>query len=187
MGPAYGSPCGHCGSIVQPSWVRKHHGALRYYTCAKKVRTGYPGLSIHREGQAVVVHIPMRFRRRNGRQMIVMAGQQPPDMADGEKPTGPKRQAQPEGNQTLIKAIAKAHHWQEQLESGKHASIDDLAQTLKVDRTYVSRMLRLALLAPDIIEAILRGDEPDSLSLRKLQKDPPMCWGEQRERWRACR
>lgn len=143
----------------------------------------YPGLSIHREGQAVVVHIPMRFRRRNGRQMIVMAGQQPPDLVDGEKPPGPKRQAQPEGNQMLIKAIAKAHHWQEQLESGKYASIDDLAQALKVDRTYVSRMLRLTSLAPDIVESILQGNEPNGLSLSRLHKDLPVYWQEQREKW----
>ena len=52
-----------------------------------------------------------------------------------------------------------------------------------MDRTYVGRVLRLTSLAPDIVEAILRGDEPNVLSLRKLQKDLPVCWEEQRERW----
>jgi hypothetical protein len=50
-------------------------------------------------------------------------------------------------------------------------------------RTYVGRMLRLTSLAPDIIEAILRGDEPDGLSLEKLRKNLPVRWEEQRKCW----
>ena len=49
--------------------------------------------------------------------------------------------------------------------------------------TYVGRMLRLTSLAPDIIEAILRGDEPDGMSLEKLRKNMPVRWGEQRALW----
>ncbi len=132
----------------------------------------YPGLRVRRDGDAVVVHIPMRFYRRNGRQMI---------LTDGEPSAAatPERQA----NQTLIEAIAKAHRWQEQLESGEHPSIEDLAQFVGVDRTYVGRILRLTNLAPDIIEAILRGDEPDSISLTKLRRNLPVRWDEQRQRW----
>ena len=55
--------------------------------------------------------------------------------------------------------------WQTQLESGEYASLEDLAKDVGCDRTYVGRMLRLTSLAPDVIEAILRGDEPDGLSL----------------------
>ena len=63
------------------------------------------------------------------------------------------------------------------------AHIEDPAQSLNVDRTYVGRMLRLTSLAPDILEAILHGDEPDGLSLEKLRKNLPVRWGEQRYRW----
>ena len=84
-------------------------------------------------------------------------------------------------NQTLIEAIAKAHRWQEQLESGEYAGIEDLAQAVGVDRTYAGRMLRLTNLVPDIIEAILRGNEPDGLSLEKLRKNLPVRWDEQRK------
>ena len=133
----------------------------------------YPGLRVRRDGDAVVVHIPVRFYRRNGRQMI---------LTDGE----PSAAATPErkANQTLIEAIAKAHRWQEQLESGEYPSIEDLAQSLGVDRTYVGRMLRLTSLAPDIVEAILRGDlsrrsiaktdEPEGISLEKLRRNLPV-------------
>jgi len=137
----------------------------------------YPGLCVRRDGDAVVVHIPMRLRRRNGRQMI---------LTDGEAVAVPATQRETGGNganQTLIEAIAKGHRWQEQLESGEYPSLEDLAQTIGVDRTYVGRLLRLTSLAPDIIEAILRGDEPDGLSLEKLRKNLPVRWDEQRRRW----
>ena len=135
----------------------------------------YPGLRVRREGETVVVHIPMRLRRRNGRQMILIEGQ----------PTGT---AELEGdvNQTLIEAIAKAHRWQEQIEAGEYGGIEDLAQAVGVDRTYVGRMLRLTSLAPDIIGGILEGDEPAGISLGRLHKKLPVAWQEQRKMW-GCR
>ena len=69
------------------------------------------------------------------------------------------------------------------LESGEYASLEDLAQAVSCDRTYVGRILRLTSLAPDIIEAILRGDEPDGLSLEKLRRNLPVRWDEQRKAW----
>jgi len=137
----------------------------------------YPGLCVRRDGDAIVVHIPVRFYRRNGRQMI---------LADGDTSAVPATQRNPGGNgcnQTLIEAIAKGYRWQEQLESGEYASLEDLAHAVGCDRTYVGRMLRLTSLAPDIVEAILRGDEPDGLSLEKLRKNLPVRWDEQRRHW----
>jgi hypothetical protein len=134
----------------------------------------YPGLRVRREGDAVVVHIPMRLRRRNGRCMVLTEGEAVPVSAAQhlEDTNG--------ANRTLIEAIAKGHRWQAQLESGEYASLEDLAKDVGCDRTYVGRMLRLTSLAPDIIEAILRGDEPDGLSLEKLRKNLPVRWDEQR-------
>ena len=128
----------------------------------------YPGLRVRREGEAVVVHVPVRYHRRNGRQML---------LTPEDHQWKPERTA----NQTLVEAIAKAHRWQEQIESGEHASIEDLAHAVGCDRTYAGRMLRLTSLAPDIIEAVLRGDEPDSLSFEKLRKNLPVRWDEQRK------
>lgn len=136
----------------------------------------YPGLHVRRDGEAVVVHIPAQFRRRNGQQTIIVG-------EDG-RPIDPRPNARPKEdrrvNRTLVEAIAKAHRWQEQLESGEYPSVDDLANSLKVDRSYVSRLLQLTSLAPDLVEAILRGDEPDGLSLAKLRKNLPVRWDEQR-------
>ena len=81
----------------------------------------------------------------------------------------------------MIKALARAFHWQELVDSGKYASISDLAEALGLDRSYVSRIMRLALLAPDIVEAIVQGREPSGLSLKRLVKGMPMGWEEQRE------
>ena len=115
--------------------------------------------------------------RRNGRQIILTEGDTSAVPATQRDPAGSG------GNQTLIEAIAKAHCWQEQLESGVYSSLEDLARTHGVDRTYIGRMLRLTSLAPDIIEAILRGDEPNGLSLERLRENLPVRWDEQRERW----
>ncbi len=132
----------------------------------------FVSVTVRRERGAVVVHVPVRYHRRNGRQMI---------LTDGDQPAGPERDA----NQTLIEAIAKAHRWQEQIEAGQYAGIEDLAQVIGVDRTYVGRTLRLTSLAPDIIEAVLRGDEPDGMSLGKLRRNVPVSWEEQREMWKS--
>ena len=131
-------------------------------------REKYPGLIVTRDENAVVVRIPVRFYRRNGRQMVLTQG------GDAVQPT-PEREA----NGPLVSALAKAHRWQEQLESGQYAGLEELAAANGVDRTYVGRILRLTSLAPDIVERILDGDEPDGISLRRLQQDLPVVWAEQ--------
>ena len=78
-----------------------------------------------------------------------------------------------------VSAIAKAYRWQTQLESGEYSSLDDLAAANGIDRSYLGRILRLTSLAPDIVEAILAGDEPEGLSLAKLRSDLPVVWAEQ--------
>ena len=130
----------------------------------KSQQEHYPGLTVVRDGDAVVVRIPVRFYRRNGRQMVLTHG-------DSGR-TSPDR----ETNGTLVTALAKAYRWQEQLESDEFCSLEDLAAANGVDRTYVGRILRLTSLAPEIVEKILRGDEPEGISLRRLQKELPMVW-----------
>jgi hypothetical protein len=125
--------------------------------------------TVTRDGDCIVVHIPMTFKRRGGRKEIIM-----PDNAqafDGGTPNTQK---------PLVIALARAFRWQELLETGKAASIASLAKRLKVDRAYVSRILGLTLLAPDIVRAIMDGDEPSGLSLARLTKPFPVLWEEQR-------
>ncbi|MCF6200329.1 MAG: hypothetical protein L3J67_13250 [Hyphomicrobiaceae bacterium] len=91
--------------------------------------------------------------------------------------------APPVRDSTLIKGIARAHRWQRLLEEGKYLSIAELAKAEKINDSYLSRVLRLALLAPDIIETILDGQHPKSLKLTDLLKPFPMEWYRQRAKF----
>ena len=115
----------------------------------------YPGRKIERNGDEIVVAIPVNFHRRNGRQ-IVKAKRTEGDRVEGNNI-----------NETLVSAITKAFAWQEELESGEYDSIEGLAKAKNVGRTYAGRVLRLTSLAPSLVEDIINGDEYE-LTLRKL-------------------
>jgi hypothetical protein len=75
-----------------------------------------------------------------------------------------------------VKALARAHRWQRVLESGRCGSIAELAAAEKIDRSYLCRVLRLTLLAPEIVEAIMAGRHPEGVSLPGLMKGFPVEW-----------
>jgi hypothetical protein len=117
------------------------------------------------DGTTFVVRIPMRFQRRGGRKRIVAP--------DGSQivPT-----SQPDG--TLVKALARAWRWQRMLDEGVFTTVREIGEAEGIDKGYVSRILRLALLAPDIIEGILAGTADQALVLERLER-LPMDWCEQ--------
>ena len=115
--------------------------------------------------ETIRIRIPMKLKRRAGRKEIVL-----PKAVSGKVPA----------QEALVRAVARAWKWQAILESGEVASISDLATRFHVDHSYVARTLRLASLAPDIVEAIVRGDEPDGLTLGRLMRPWPVRWDEQR-------
>ena len=117
------------------------------------------------DGKTIIVKIPMKFRRRGGRKLIIA-----PDGGDAWAPSKPRR------DDTLIKALARAHRWKRMLESGEHNSIADLAEAEKINKSYLSRILRLTLLAPDIFQAILDGRQPKGLALADLLEPFPVEW-----------
>jgi hypothetical protein len=125
------------------------------------------------DGSTLVVRIPMRFQRRGGRKRIVA-----PDGSEIAATTKP----QPDG--TLVKALARAWHWQRRLDEGVYASVSDIGDAENISKSYVSRILRLALLAPDIVEAILAGRADESLMLERLEWPLSVRWVEQRRRLR---
>jgi len=120
------------------------------------------------DGGTLVVRIPMRFQRRGGRKRIVA-----PD-GSAIVPAKP----QPDG--TLVKALARAWRWQRMLDDGVYASVSDIGDAENISKSYVSRILRLALLAPDIIEAALAGRTDQSIMLEQLERPLPVTWSEQR-------
>jgi hypothetical protein len=121
------------------------------------------------DGTTLVVRIPMRFQRRGGRKRIVA-----PDGSEIASPTKP----QPDG--TLVKALARAWRWQRLLDEGAYSSVTEISQAEQIGKSYVSRILRLALLAPDIVEAVLAGRTDQALMLERLERPLQARWEEQR-------
>jgi hypothetical protein len=122
------------------------------------------------EDAVLVISIPVSFLQRGGRKQIVV----PPGMADW----------QPRANRcdnSLINALAKAHLWRRLIESGKYTSAAELSRAEGINESYLCRVLRLTLLAPDIVEAILDGRQPRTLELQSLLKPLPTDWGAQRK------
>jgi hypothetical protein len=113
------------------------------------------------------VFVPIRFHRRSGRTLVVT-------QAPHEKPN--MKTMNP-----ILLALARGFRWRARMDAGEFATHRDLARSLGLERSYVSRLMRLALLAPDIIEAIVEGHEPDGLSLDTLlHGDIPDDWPGQR-------
>ena len=81
---------------------------------------------------------------------------------------------------TLIKPVARAFRWRRMLETGRFGTLAELAAAEKINSSYVSRVLRLTLLAPDIIEAILDGRQPEGMTLPGLMEPFPVEWEQQR-------
>jgi hypothetical protein len=121
------------------------------------------------EGTTLVVRIPMRFQRRGGRKRI---------LAPGGSELAPSTKPQPDG--TLVKALARAWRWQRMLDEGVYTSVSEIGDTENISKSYVSRILRLALLAPDIVERILVGSADQSLMLQRLERPLPAGWHDQR-------
>jgi hypothetical protein len=80
----------------------------------------------------------------------------------------------------MVKAIARAHRWKRLMESSRFASITELAEAEKINQSYLCRVLRLTLLAPDIVEAILDGRQPAGLQVEALLKPTPLEWAAQK-------
>jgi hypothetical protein len=113
----------------------------------------------------ITVHVPMTFTVRGGRKTILSdAAPAPP---------------QPRIDNALLKALARAHRWRRMIESGEYTSISELAKTEGVNQSYACRMLRLSLLAPSIVTAILDGRQDSDVMLKELMKPLPVRWDEQ--------
>jgi len=127
---------------------------------------------LERDGDTIVLRVPLRLTRRSGRKEIILSEHSLETKSTKSTTETP-----------LLTALARADFWQELIDTGKYHSVTELATALKLDRSYVSRILRLTLLAPDIVEQITDGREPSGLSLGRLAKPLPPLWAEQRKRF----
>ncbi len=105
----------------------------------------------------IVINVLMKLRRRSGRKEVHVPGGGLPRSATKKAATNP-----------IVLRLARAHHWQELVESGAYASTTELARALRVDRSYVSRIMRLTSLAPDLVEALVQDDGSVEQSLARL-------------------
>jgi hypothetical protein len=124
---------------------------------------------ITRNGRVLVVSIPVSFRQSGGKKQIVV-----PDGVDDWQPSRPRC------DNSLINALAKAYCWRRSIETGLYASAAELSHRDGINESYVCRVLRMTLLAPDIVEAILDGRQPKTLELKGLLKPFPTESGAQR-------
>ena len=121
-----------------------------------------------RDSGVVTIKVPFAVYKRGGRKLVLA-----PDGA-------PVPPAAPHVDSTLVKAIARAFRWQKMLETGRFATINEIARAEKINSSYVSRVLRLTLLAPATVEAILDGRGDAAPTLAEAMKVFPVEWKLQR-------
>ena len=124
--------------------------------------------TLSKDGCTITVHIPMTMRHQGVRKQVVTPA--------GATPWIP---IPPRVNNTLVKAIVRAHRWRDKLETGNYATVRDLAKAEAIDEVYLGRILRLTLLSPTLIEAILEGRQPATLELDDLLRQFPVEWDRQ--------
>ncbi len=121
------------------------------------------------EPDTVVVHIPIVFTRRGGRKALIVPDGSP----------APTRVC-PQANNALIIALARAFRWRKQLEAGVYATVAEIAAAEGINDSYASRVLRLTLLAPDIVEGILNDTRVGAADLQRMLRPFPVEWASQR-------
>jgi hypothetical protein len=119
----------------------------------------------------LTVHVPMTFRRRGGRKLIVAPG------GTAMPAIAPRILI----DNVLVKALARAFRWQKMLDRGAYSTLKEIAAKEQIDPSYVGDVLRLTLLAPDIVEMILDGRQPPGLQFQQFRKSLPLEWQAQRD------
>ena len=123
-----------------------------------------------RVATSITVRVPLAIRRRPGRKTVVVP------VRDGGEAAFSTRV-----DPALVKALARAFRYQRLLDEGRCASISEMAAAEQIERGYLGTLLRLTLLAPEIVQGILDGRQPDGLTLPRLTGPFPVEWSAQRK------
>ena len=118
--------------------------------------------------QTVTVTVPFAIRKRGGRTLVIT-----PDGVTSAP--APRTRV----DNTLLKALARGFRWRKLLEKGDFSTIEEIADAENINPSYISRVLRLTLLAPEIVAAILAGNHPAGVTRAKVMKPFPMEWQRQ--------
>jgi hypothetical protein len=127
--------------------------------------------TIKSDGRIITVRVPISIRKRGGRKVVLA-----PDGAQEDIVLYQRRM-----DSAMVKAIARAYRWRQMLESGACSTIGEIAAAEQINETYVGRVLRLSLLAPEVIEIILAGRQPPDMGVATLMRPIPVIWKEQRD------
>ena len=123
---------------------------------------------------SITVHVPLNLQRRGGRKVVIAP--------DGSVlPQARPSLIPPTADPVLVKALARAFRWKRMLDEGRYASVRELADGQGVKPSYAAGMLRLTLLAPDQVEAVLDGSQPTGVTLAGLMAGVSTLWVEQSE------
>jgi hypothetical protein len=120
--------------------------------------------------QTLTVRVPFTIRKRGGRKLVIAPG--------GAETSAPVRHRV---DNAMVKALARGFRWRKLLETGVYGTIEEIAAAEKINASYVGRLLRMTLLAPEIVEAILDGRQPAEMTLAALMEPLPIEWNEQRK------
>ena len=118
---------------------------------------------------SITVSVPLTIRRRPGRKTVVTP------VRDGSEAALLTRT-----DPALVKALARAFRYQRLLNEGRYSSISEMAAAERIERGYLGNLVRLTLLAPDLVEAMLDGRQPADMTLPRLLAPFPAGWAEQR-------
>jgi hypothetical protein len=119
-------------------------------------------------GQTNTFTVPFTIRKRGGRKLVITP--------DGTTAVPEQRMRI---DSALLKALARGFRWRKLLETGDFATIEEIAGAENINPSYVSRVLRMTLLAPEIVEAILSGRQPEGLTMARAMQPFPIEWRHQ--------
>ena len=117
------------------------------------------------KAETITVFVPLAIAKRGGRK----------EMQLPESAAHPRRT-----DNTLVKALARAFRWKQMLEFGEFTTIAELADRESIALSYMTRVLRITLLAPDVVESILIGQHGPEITLASLMNPFPLDWSDQR-------
>ncbi len=115
--------------------------------------------------QPITVRVPFTIRKRGGRKLVIA-------------PSGNEIGAavRYRVDNAMVKALARGFRWRKLLETGVHRTVEEIAAAEKINSSYVGRLLRMTLLAPEIVEAILDGRQPSNMTLAMLMEPFAVDW-----------
>ncbi|MGD9649549.1 MAG: hypothetical protein AB7G80_05365 [Dongiaceae bacterium] len=125
------------------------------------------------ENSKIIVHVPLNLRTWGGKKVIV--GPQGKDLRALELDI--------RKDEKLLKALGRAYRWHGWILTGKYATVQEMSERQKINKSYMQRMMRIMQLSPKIVEAILDGQQPEGFALRDIEQTFSPLWSEQEKQF----